>query len=95
MQALPIFTLYPQTLSVTFYRLNRDLCSDPLRCKVGTLHHGSKSVRYPILPVVKHRPADDPACAGCTEAMLHTRHHSLVVPKDLDVSPYFEVIKPR
>ena len=26
--------------------------------------------------------------------ILHVRHHSLFVPRDFDVSPYFEVVKP-
>jgi len=51
-------------------------------------------VPYPILPIIEHRPANDPACPACTEERLHIRHHSLFVPKDFDVSPYFEVIKP-
>jgi hypothetical protein len=27
--------------------------------------------------------------------ILHNRHHSLYLPRDFDVSPYFDVVKPR
>ena len=36
-------------------------------------------------------------CEICHETELeisHTRHHSLLTPRDFDVSPYFEIIKP-
>ncbi len=68
---------------------------DPTRAICSTLvAQAFQSVRYPILPIVEHRPANDLACPACTEELLHIRHHSLFVPKDFDVSPYFEVIKP-
>jgi hypothetical protein len=53
-----------------------------------------QSVRYPILPVVTREMIDDPDCRDCIRDILHIRHHSLFVPRDFDVSPYFEVIKP-
>lgn len=68
---------------------------DPTRAICSTLvAQAFQSVRYPILPIVEHRPTHNPACPACTEELLHIRHHSLFVPKDFDVSPYFEVIKP-
>jgi hypothetical protein len=33
-------------------------------------------------------------CPACVDEILHVRHHSLFVPRDFDVSPYFEVVKP-
>ena len=27
--------------------------------------------------------------------MLHIRHHSLYVPRDFDISPYFAIVKPN
>jgi hypothetical protein len=33
-------------------------------------------------------------CPGCIDEILQVRHHSLYVPRDFDVSPYFAVIKP-
>lgn len=68
---------------------------DPTRAMCSTLvAEAFQSVRYPILPRVESRLSDDPACADCVSEILHIRHHSLFVPRDFDVSPYFEVIKP-
>lgn len=68
---------------------------DPTRAICSTLvAQAFRSVHYPILPTVEHRPTNNPACPGCMEELLHIRHHSLFVPKDFDVSPHFEVIKP-
>lgn len=53
-----------------------------------------QSVRYPILPEVTLLPSDDPRCKSCYDEVLHIRHHSLFTPRDFDVSPYFDVIKP-
>lgn len=68
---------------------------DPTRAICSTLiAQAFQSVRYPIMPTVEERPADDPACPACVKEILHVRHHSLFVPRDFDVSPYFEVVKP-
>jgi hypothetical protein len=68
---------------------------DPTRAICSTLiAQAFESVRYPILPTIERRPSDDPLCPGCVEEILHVRHHSLYVPRDFDVSPYFEVVKP-
>lgn len=53
-----------------------------------------QSVRYPILPIITREMVDDRDCRDCIRDILHIRHHSLFVPRDFDVSPYFEVIKP-
>ena len=53
-----------------------------------------QAVRYPILPIITQEMIDDPDCRDCIRDILHIRHHSLFVPRDFDVSPYFEVIKP-
>lgn len=53
-----------------------------------------QSIRYPILPEVTQVMDEDPDCQGCVRDILHIRHHSLFTPRDFDVSPYFEVIKP-
>lgn len=50
-------------------------------------------MHFPILPEVS-RKRDDPACADCFQDILRIRHHSLFAPRDFDVSPYFDVIKP-
>jgi hypothetical protein len=68
---------------------------DPTRAICSTLvAQAFQSVRYPILPRVELRPANDPLCPACVEEIFHVRHHSLFVPRDFDVSPYFEVVKP-
>lgn len=54
-----------------------------------------ESIRYPILPEIERV---DPGTAGGQRArreILHIRHHSLYVPRDFDVSPFFEIVKPR
>jgi hypothetical protein len=47
-----------------------------------------ETVRYPILPRVEQ------ASAFSREEILHIRHHSLFTPRDFDLSPYFQVVKP-
>lgn len=51
-----------------------------------------QSVRYPILPHVEVRPTGE--CDDCVAEILHIRHHSLFAPRDFDISPYFQVVKP-
>ncbi|PWK61723.1 lipo-like protein [Roseicyclus mahoneyensis] len=50
-----------------------------------------QSVRYPILPDVMRAEGSE---AGRAE-ILHIRHHSLFAPRDFDLSPYFEIVKPH
>ncbi|MEX2320878.1 MAG: lipo-like protein, partial [Saccharospirillum sp.] len=52
-------------------------------------------VRYPILPDIEHIDRQDPGCIRCRDEILHIRHHSLFTPRDFDVSPFFQIIKPR
>lgn len=51
-----------------------------------------QAVRYPILPQIRRRPTGD--CNTCYDEILSIRHHSLFVPRDFDVSPYFAIVKP-
>jgi len=53
-----------------------------------------QSIRYPILPEVVVEQSDDPACLACYRELYHIRHYSLFTPRDFDVSPYFQIIKP-
>jgi len=53
-----------------------------------------QSVGYPILPRVETIPAPRPGCDDCVQEILHIRHYSLFVPRDFDISPYFQVVKP-
>lgn len=68
---------------------------DPTRAICSTLiAQAFQSIRYPILPIVETRSAERPDCPACIEEILRVRHHSLFAPRDFDVSPYFEVVKP-
>jgi hypothetical protein len=63
---------------------------DPTRAICSTViaeafHH----VHYPVLPEIRHIDQ-----RGSPHDVLHVRHHSLFAPRDFDLSPYFEVIKP-
>ncbi|HZP74959.1 MAG TPA: YiiX/YebB-like N1pC/P60 family cysteine hydrolase [Pseudolabrys sp.] len=48
-----------------------------------------ENVRYPILPKVTRAESD-----AAREEILEIRHSSLYAPRDFDISPYFEVVKP-
>ena len=68
---------------------------DPTRAICSTLiAQAFQLVRYQILPEVTLEKSDDPACNDCYREILHIRHHSLFVPRDFDISPYFAVVKP-
>ena len=69
---------------------------DPTRVICSTRRaQAFQSVGYPILPPVElpHVPARE-KCRETVREILHIRHHSLFTPRDFDVSPYFEIIKP-
>ncbi len=68
---------------------------DPTRAICSKLiAQAFQSVHYPILPIVQAAPSRDPMCPVCIDEILHVQHHSLFVPRDFDVSPYFTVITP-
>jgi hypothetical protein len=68
---------------------------DPTRAICSTLvAQAFQSVRYPILPIIESLPSSNPRCPGCVDEILRVRHHSLFVPRDFDVSPYFAIVKP-
>jgi hypothetical protein len=54
-----------------------------------------QSVRYPILPIVEETQHGEPVKTRRGDEVLHIRHHSLFTPRDFDVSPYFQIVKPR
>lgn len=67
---------------------------DPTRAICSTLiAQAFQSIRYPILPTAEAGTAAPVACVSVAEAM-HIRHYSLFAPRDFDVSPYFQIIKP-
>ncbi len=68
---------------------------DPTRAICSSLiARAFQSVRYPILPVVHVVKARQGSNFARRE-ILHIRHHSLFTPRDFDLSPYFQVIKPH
>ena len=68
---------------------------DPTRAICSTLiAQAFQSVRYPILPTIETVHVTDPGCRDGVAHVLHVRHHSLFAPRDFDVSPYFEIVKP-
>ena len=71
---------------------------DPTRAICSTLiAQAFESVHYPILPLIETLPALDllgQADSASVREILHVRHYSLYVPRDFDVSPFFQIIKP-
>ena len=54
-----------------------------------------QSVKYPILPEITLAPGRTKAVSRYSKReILHIRHHSLFAPRDFDLSPYFQIIKP-
>jgi len=68
---------------------------DPTRAICSTLiAEAFGRVRYPILP--EYTPPAPGSAEGPAQAeLLHIRHHSLYVPRDFDISPYFAIVKPN
>lgn len=70
---------------------------DPTRAICSSLiAEAYQSVNYPILPLIIRQDEDEltPSELEAYQEVLHIRHHSLFAPRDFDLSPYFEVVKP-
>lgn len=69
---------------------------DPTRAICSSLiAQAFQSIRYPILPEITLAPGRAHAASDYSRAeILHIRHHSLFTPRDFDLSPYFEIVKP-
>ena len=67
---------------------------DPTRAICSTLvAQAFQSVKYPILPQeVSATQGDAPAPRD--EVLLESKHYSHFTPRDFDLSPYFQVVKP-
>ena len=67
---------------------------DPTRAICSILvAQAFQSVRYPILPQhLKVCQGDAPG--HCDEVLLESTHFSHFTPRDFDLSPYFEIVKP-
>jgi len=53
-----------------------------------------QSVNYPILPQIEIEEYTDIYIKERYKEILHIRHHSLIAPRDFDVSSYFKIVKP-
>lgn len=68
---------------------------DPTRAICSSLiARAFQSVNYPILPEIDTQPSAGPSRHARVE-IYHIRHYSLFTPRDFDLSPYFEVVKPH
>ncbi len=54
-----------------------------------------QEIKYPILPEITLAPGRAHAESDYSRReILHIRHHSLFAPRDFDLSPYFQIVKP-
>lgn len=69
---------------------------DPTRAICSSMiAQAFQSVHYPILPEVTRAPGRQRADSDYSRReILHIRHYSLFAPRDFDLSPYFNVVKP-
>jgi hypothetical protein len=69
---------------------------EPTRAICSTLiAQAFQTVRYPILPRIERLPEHQHVESAYRRLkILHIRHHSLFVPRDFDLSPYFQIVKP-
>lgn len=69
---------------------------EPTRAICSTLiAQAFQSVHYPILPRIEQLPRHRRGETRYTRGeILHIRHHSLFAPRDFDLSPYFQIVKP-
>lgn len=69
---------------------------DPTRAICSTMiAEAFEQIRYPILPEISLIPGQAHACSKYSQKeILHIRDHSLFTPRDFDLSPYFQVVKP-
>ncbi len=69
---------------------------EPTRAICSTLiAKAFQKVRYPILPNIERRPGQRRVTSYYSRReILHIRHYSLFTPRDFDLSPFFQIIKP-
>jgi hypothetical protein len=53
-----------------------------------------QNIGYPVLPAVTLDHGNKPGSTHAVREIFHIRHASLYAPRDFDVSPYFEIVKP-
>lgn len=67
---------------------------DPTQAICSTLvAQAFLSIKYPILPQ-QITSGGDPGKAQNDEVLLKAKHYSHFTPRDFDLSPYFEIVKP-
>jgi hypothetical protein len=83
--------LVPMPIPARFRRRMMAIGSgDPTKAICSTLiAQAFEQVRYPILPRIELAESRE-----ARREILHIRHHSLYTPRDFDISPYFDVVKP-
>jgi hypothetical protein len=65
---------------------------DPTRAICSSLiAQAYQTIHYPILPKIR---VEGVSGYYARREIYHIRHHSLFAPRDFDLSPYFEVVKP-
>lgn len=68
---------------------------DPTRAICSSLiAEAFGAVRYPILPKITRELRHADQAQYQRREILHIRHHSLYAPRDFDISPYFQIVKP-
>ncbi len=68
---------------------------DPTRAICSTLlAQAFQSVNYPVLPKITRASANTRRKRRQRREILHIRHYSLYAPRDFDLSPYFQIVKP-
>ena len=68
---------------------------DPTRAICSSLiAQAFQAVKYPILPMIDKDKHLHETYYQSEKELLQIRHHSLFSPRDFDVSPYFEIVKP-
>lgn len=69
--------------------------ADPSRAICSSLiAQAFQTVNYPVLPIISVAQYRDERGRLRSHSILHRRHHSLIAPRDFDVSPFFRVVKP-
>src|SRR6267142_44419 len=86
----PIGLSYEDRTTVCRYAINRiGFGYDTKNIVSALIAQAFDAVRYPILPKITRA-----ASRKARREILHIRDSSLYMPRDFDISPYFEIVKP-
>jgi hypothetical protein len=68
---------------------------DPTKAICSSLIAGAfQHIGYPVLPAITLQPGQDQRQRQAAREIFHIRNSSLYTPRDFDVSPYFDIVKP-